>query len=574
MTARDIPSRCYFNNAHCHSAHILRKFTALQDHRILCDIIINVDNEIFHLHKLMLFGASDYFNEMIMPGFGIEKKELDIPGVSVTSFKHIVKYIYSGKLSLDDQELLGVYTTSKILKMFELSRWCMLEMTQKVDIGNCLEFFNYAEKENHEVLFNSCKVVIAEHFGKVSQQLGFEKLTFKGLESVLETGCLKCDSELEVYKAIENWLKHNEQHKDRTNQLLEHVRFELISKFDNERLLKDDWMKDQNNADFVNRALQFQTGSDEEQVRQGGMLATPRHSLSLLVIGGKGAMNNDSDDIYVWDVDKETSEGTSKVSSLPGGRHGTTSVVFNNSVFVLGGCDVRGYKDSVFCLNTLRNTWTSMTPMMVKKGFATTFVIGEKIYICGGKADKLFKSVHKYTISTNKWEELSDLPFYLYYSASAIVDDTAYISGGARPTSVCTDIIFYNHLIDRWTRQGHMLQGRMVHTMVSYAGKLYNCGGCDGINLLQTTEVYNLATKQSTSLTLMPFRRGYTKGMLCNGKIYIAGGTGTSSKKIDKDARVDTVLVYEIDRDIWREGGGELPDGGVWQSSCVLVALP
>jgi N-acetylneuraminic acid mutarotase len=69
-----------------------------------------------------------------------------------------------------------------------------------------------------------------------------------------------------------------------------------------------------------------------------------------------------------------------------------------------------------------------------------------------------------------------------------------------------------------------MTVARYWATAVGLNGRLYVMGGYDGIDVVNTVEVYDPATNRWSTVTGMPIARWSAGAGAINGKIYAAGG--------------------------------------------------
>ena len=60
----------------------------------------------------------------------------------------------------------------------------------------------------------------------------------EALKNYIRSDCLQCESEMDVFRAVVRWLKHDEERKEKATMLMRHVRFGLMG---SSSLLGDVW---------------------------------------------------------------------------------------------------------------------------------------------------------------------------------------------------------------------------------------------------------------------------------------------------------------------------------------------
>ena len=67
----------------------------------LCDMCVVVDEHKFHMHKCLMIASCDYFDAMLRSGMQETRaSSIELKGVSVSGFRAVVDFVYSGELKL------------------------------------------------------------------------------------------------------------------------------------------------------------------------------------------------------------------------------------------------------------------------------------------------------------------------------------------------------------------------------------------------------------------------------------------------------------------------------------------
>ena len=156
------------------------------------------------------------------------------------------------------------------------------------------------------------------------------------------------------------------------------------------------------------------------------------------------------------------------------------------------------------------NTWLDLkNPSYTASiGIATT-LLKENIYVLGGgqlikdypnHVNDLSACVSQYSIGTNSWSKLQNLPKPLVFSAAASHGNYVFCAGGWSPDSYSidrTDKLYVYDIVGKiWLSKASMNSGRRKFCLEAVGEKLIACGGLN----LPNVEIYDTADDQWTLL--------------------------------------------------------------------------
>lgn len=223
-------------------------------------------------------------------------------------------------------------------------------------------------------------------------------------------------------------------------------------------------------------------------------------------------------------------------------------------------------------------SWTSIAPIAVepRQEHGAVKFDDDTIYIIGGvylKADGTFPTVttvQKYSVSTNAWTAVADLPIPLNHPNSAVVNGKIYVLGGL--TTVKSSMSFWNAtgacfeydpIINTWATIGELPKGHWAGSAaVGVSGAtVYLAGGLANTNLTNDEEgtmsvftSYNVATKHFAVLPAMPEPRDHAGVGLVDNKLYILGGRAYGHNNTK-----NTVFSYDLKSNCWSTGLASMP---------------
>ena len=254
---------------------------------------------------------------------------------------------------------------------------------------------------------------------------------------------------------------------------------------------------------------------------------------SLWVIGGVTPQYNYFSD--VWRSDDGVTWNQVTPHAAFGQRYGQGSVVFNDKIWVIAGREGGSmkFKNDVW-YSADGNTWkqaTANAPFAPRVDFAT-IVYNNKIWIIGGNAnDGTPVNDVWYSADGNTWKQATaNAGFSPRMEPSAVVyNGKIWVTGGFDWKGVFNDV-WTSEDGGKWTRISPHAQftPRRYQNIETADGKLWVIGGTDGKNLLNdvwyTTD--GNGWTQAAGQSMFPPRYGFTTAFFNNRLWVIAGTSG------------------------------------------------
>lgn len=184
---------------------------------------------------------------------------------------------------------------------------------------------------------------------------------------------------------------------------------------------------------------------------------------------------------------------------------------------------------------------SNIPPMPTARGQINLTVVNDKIYAIGGtdlESNTNYASVEMYDPITNTWTEKTPMntPRWLATQTSTAIGNNIYAIGGfvSFYGDPLDNVEVYDAANDTWSVGTSMPTARSHFGMSVYENKIYTFGGISGYSGSTWTRADNVEVYDSDNDTwdvldpLSSARIGAASATL-NGKIYLAGGVGTSS---------------------------------------------
>ncbi len=188
------------------------------------------------------------------------------------------------------------------------------------------------------------------------------------------------------------------------------------------------------------------------------------------------------------------------------------------------------------------DTWTTLTPMPTRRAAATVAVIGNGLYVMGGRAASApcggpaLTTVERYDVDSDTWSTAAPLPAPRSDFAAVAVGGRIYVFGGCNAGLRLADVDVYDPVTDTWSTAPTDMPGgpRFVLQAGRIGNLVYVIGGGNAAGAVTgLVEVYNVVKDSWSVGTPMPTPRGESGVYSHGARIYVPGGAtpafGTSS---------------------------------------------
>ncbi|MBN3272040.1 KLH30 protein, partial [Polyodon spathula] len=499
-----------------HPQSILEGLNSLRSQPKLSDVTLTVASREFHCHRSVLALCSLYFHSMFSGNF-VESiaARVELHDVDPDVLDRILDFAYTGKLTINQDNVEGLICTSSQLQFVTVRKACSRYLQHQINATNCLGILKFGEVHGCPEVVAKAHGFLLENFEAVSQGEEFLLLEKERLAAYLKEERLQMREERTRVEATLRWVRHSEDTRaTHLPKLLGLVRLSLLSQeYITETLLKDRLILEtpacREAVERNRRGTEVEPGA----LSQGGACC-PQPSLQevLFVIGGRSA--DDSDD----DEEGEEEEGQPR----------------------------SGHRNAAF-YNTKTREWKKIPdfPDYNKWGFSVVS-LNNNVYVTGGSRGSRTNTwsttqTWKYDSQQGKWMTVAPMLRPRTNHASAVLNGEIYAIGGT--TFDFVEVEHYDPYNDSWSLTSPTLKYVSNFTATGCMGKLYVIGSCAVKYNVLAMQCYNPVI-DAWSLIASPFIPKYLSGpcsVSLDGVIYLIGD---NTKK---------VYMYDPDANMWQK---------------------
>ena len=492
-----------------------------QNNDQMCDVILQVENEEFPAHRLVLSASSEYFLKM----FTIEMKEknskkIPMKSVTPTAMSEILKSIYTQQIAFSKTNISDILHGASLMQFSGIVNAAEAYIKQTITMENCFWFRELVLGHPFETLKEVVISYFLLHMEEVSTHLEFLNFTFDEVDKIFSSNDLCTNTEEAVFEMLVKWVNANvEDRKEYFPSLFKHVRLQfvpidyiidcvrenkLVRQFNECRAIVENEFiyhirpfnqtkqlqiqrncvaadavalfyyneKTQAIYDFANSAWSIKIVphglTNEYAVASNGSISA--FCCSTTRLRTKVVQFNGVEWIDLPDIDQS--------------RKGAAAVYFKNELFVFGGETAAidrhfMYHDKEkFCENfgILRTqTWKYIENPLLSRSFFAAQALENKIYLIGGykyddeaKRKEVCSETMVYQPSTNTWENANPLYEARTMFGCAILNLKIYVLGGiGRESSNINTVEIFDPQEKLWTNGGSVFPGPISACTIS-----------------------------------------------------------------------------------------------------------
>ncbi|KAL5244905.1 hypothetical protein ACI65C_012315 [Semiaphis heraclei] len=211
-------------------------FIKLNEYRkdgILCDVIIkSQDGNEIPAHKCVLVSNSEYFDKMFIGPFKETTQDVvQINGISSNALKNLIDFMYTGELvTIGSDNIDEMIYGADLFQMGDVRNECIAYCNRSLCDENCLTIKVIAEIRAMTELSAKCLKHALERFNEIIRHQSFLDTDVEHIKQLLKDDNLNTEKEETVYRAVIEWIKHNEiERKHLLPELLTHVRLLFVA---------------------------------------------------------------------------------------------------------------------------------------------------------------------------------------------------------------------------------------------------------------------------------------------------------------------------------------------------------
>ncbi|XP_053602255.1 kelch-like ECH-associated protein 1B isoform X1 [Plodia interpunctella] len=539
----------------------MKMLFTMRSHQMLTDVVLEVGNELFHAHKVVLAAGSPYFKAMFTSGLKeCEMSRVRLQGVCPSAMAWLVYFMYTGKVRITEVTVCQLLPAATMFQISNVIEACCAFLERQLDPSNAIGIANFAEQHGCAELKQKANNFIERHFTQVCQEEEFLQLTAPELINLVRKDELNVGEEREVYNAVISWVKYDE---DRRHSRMEHILKAVRCQYLTPNFLKEQMStcsvleKAPACREYLAKIFKDLTLHKRPVVKErrpntpriiyvaGGYfrhsigvfeafnlddncwstlppLTVPRSGLGaafvkglFFAVGGRNTSPGSSYDSDWVDVYNPALEMWRPCSPMSTPRHRVGVAVMDGLLYAVGGSSGSEYHKTVECYDPERDTWTMVASMKSARLGVGVAVVNRLLYAVGGlDGARRTNTVECYHPENNCWTEVTPMNVARSGAGVAALGQYIYVVGGYDGSQQLSSVERYDTERGAWDSAPAMRVARSALSLAVLDNKLYSMGGYDGTQFLDIVEVYDPATNSwSAGTPLTSARSGHASAV-------------------------------------------------------------
>lgn len=466
----------------------LKALNELRQRGRCCDVTLQVSGVRYPAHRVVLAAASEYFRIMFTSGMKeqtlscIELKIAEY--VDVCQIVKVLDYVYTGDISLDDNNIFDILVMAAFFQISPLIEQCENLIIDQISNNNCCASISLAKTYALTKLLAAAKIHVHDNFPRLDfEEDQLEMLEEEDLLQHLGSDTLGGNialriSETCVLNNVINWLSAK-QYQD-GHDLLAHVRFSQIPKQTIEACMNS---CNPNLRTPLLNALEYHHNIYQQPLLRSHRTELRTNHKKWTCFDGVLSPRP----VKLFD---DSPRATLLCNNGKNGERQEIRDPFHNVeevagfVYVIGGTrsSALGYSGKMVRYSSQLDACVSLASMKEERGDFYSCVFENHIYVFGGRNKYgAMSSCERYSISNNEWEQIADLPEALYMMGGTIHDGYVYISGGFNDEDAVGSMFKYDPRNDHWEELPcRFFKDRGYHVMINdNNGSFWAIGGAD-----------------------------------------------------------------------------------------------
>ncbi|KAK6754224.1 hypothetical protein RB195_013304 [Necator americanus] len=490
-----------------------------------------------------------------LEGKAISKKYHDLKMCLLLPYsKELVNLLVNPNKPLSDFKWLALELALEDIKddedLARLKAKILRHMLDHISVSNCVSIWLKLENLKNAMAERALRFILYNLSRGVHEKsicLQFYRLPLEYLQLFVDDDRLNIRSEDDVLEIVEAWIDVCDGRETHLEKLLAMVRL----------------------AGLTAEKLNELTAESRLHLLSTKPVRPPRDQL-VMFGGWYGGRTHSRIDIY--DQMRREWKPLCDLSLIhPIAYHG--AVVLNDELYVIGGTDGENHYSTVMKMN-MRGEWTEVAPMFETRTYISNSccVMDGMIYVCGGfdvrsmshrrRHDRL-KCVERYDPALNRWERIPDMNQMRSDAAAVSAGGKLYVSGGFNGNEVLQTVEVYSLATNSWTEVANLPSPRSGHCMLLYdPHTMIVLGGFNGDDRLTSVCTWKIGhLSWSEDEPPMKSKRSNFSACFFDDKLVVAGGYSVSS----------TISgVEKFDGKEW----SDMPDLPTNRSAMKIIVLP
>ena len=508
------------------------------------DVTILVGNVSIPANRLILSCCSEVFEKMFKSRMKERyNKTVKITAdVDVNSVKMIIEFIYTGSITITNDNVMQLLEAANYLQMDEIKNFCSEFLGSILTPDTCITILEAANLYEIDSLQKCVYQLISSKFAEFIRTDDFVQFTRDDFTTCISKLDRNQIDETYIYEAVVAWIKLDEENRQKEfSELLKIVQLDklphqfLVEVVSNENLIKE-------NLESANLVLSLvRNFLDQQAINKS----------KILSVGGWQTLGR-----IIEVYNRHSRVATKSVySDLPIDLNCGQSLKIQDCIYCIGG-STRTNPPNPFVAPTNRVVRLKNLPnpsvelvaaMKEKRSNFGAAVFCDCLVVAGGYSGKeVLRTAEYFKPELNVWKKVSPIKYQKSGNVLVTCKGSLYDIGGGGLRDIFSGVQQLQGLCKEWRSIQPMQMERRNHAAVSLNGYIYAIGGKNALgNTLNSVERFDPTSNEWVYIKDMNIPRSGHAACILRSKIFVVGGV-TGNKQFVKE-----IESYDPDTQAW-----------------------
>ncbi len=430
-----------------YGGRIVSGMSALWNEKALFDYIIKTsDGKEFQAHRVFLASVSDYFRAMLCGNMLESSKDyVELKGVNSVGFGPLLHFVYTGQLTLNEENVPDVLTAASHLQIDAAMMLCARFLEESLSLNNCVDISHIAEMYSLDRLKEKTNDFVIANFSDLVKNGHHCRFSGEQLSHYLKSDELKCGTEFGLFNCIRQWLDFDKEARiKQAAGMMQFVRFPLMLPSDITEISKSSPELTSPGSPckkFLDQAVKYHRMQQNARLALKSSQTQIRNKPSVVAFSGDVDDFSTSKRFFVLGEDKQWR----RLPDVEQGFSHASVTVLENYMYVCGGIladdHSRRSTDKCYVFDPRFMTWSSIANMTKARSHFCLVTCKGAVYALGGCTEfnnatvspvGNTDTIEKYSVEKNEWNLIGELPDALRKHACCVMKGKIFVSGGLK----------------------------------------------------------------------------------------------------------------------------------------------
>ncbi|KAJ5077165.1 pep-cterm sorting domain-containing protein [Anaeramoeba ignava] len=164
----------------------------------------------FFCHRAILSCRSEYFKGLFRSNMKeYQEGKVELTGIPIKIMKVVLTYIYSGNITITQENAIEILIFAKKFCFEELASFCTIFIKENISLENVIDLLNLSHQFDCDRVHSYCINFMLKNFQNLFMHPDFSQIQEKDLQQIIQSDNLYVEHEVELFNSLISWAQAN-----------------------------------------------------------------------------------------------------------------------------------------------------------------------------------------------------------------------------------------------------------------------------------------------------------------------------------------------------------------------------